>query len=94
MEDTEMRQITKQGLETLYQEVPKPERHFRIMVQNVYTASVRRVASTLIKDAAERYREFIANYPQLEQRVPSHQIASCLGITLQSPSRIKGKVAR
>lgn len=94
LQDTEVRQITKQGLETLYEEVPKLERHFRIMVQNAYIAMVRRVASTLTKDAAERYHEFIATYPQIEQRVPNHQIASYLGITPQSLSRIRGKIAR
>lgn len=94
LEDTEVRQITKTGLETLYEEVPKLERHFRIMVQNAYIATVQRVASTLTKDAAERYHEFIAKYPQIEQRVPNHQIASYLGITPQSLSRIRGKIAR
>jgi CRP-like cAMP-binding protein len=94
LEDTEVRQITKQGLETLYREVPKLERHFRIMIQNAYIASVRRVASTLIKDAAERYHEFVSKYPQIEQRVPNHQIASYLGITPQSLSRIRGRIAR
>jgi CRP-like cAMP-binding protein len=94
LEDTEVRQITKPDLEVLYQMVPKLERHFRIMVQNAYIASVRRVSSTLIKAAAERYHDFISKYPQIEQRVPNHQIASYLGITPQSLSRIRGRITR
>jgi CRP-like cAMP-binding protein len=94
LEETDVLQITKPNLEELYQLVPKLERHFRIILQNAFIASTRRVSSTLIKSAAERYDEFIARYPQIEQRVPNHQIASYLGITPQSLSRIRGKLIR
>jgi len=90
LEDTEVLQITKGDLEALYQKVPKLERHFRIMIQNAYIASVRRISSTLIKSAAERYAEFLQKYPHIHQRVPNHQVASYLGITPQSLSRIRG----
>ena len=91
LEDTEVLQITKANLELLYQKVPKLERHFRILVQNAYIATTRRVSSTLIKSAAERYEEFLTTYPEIQQRVPNHQIASYLGITPQSLSRIRAK---
>jgi len=91
LEDTEVLQITKPNLELLYQQVPKMERHFRIIIQNAYIASTKRVASSLVKSAAERYNEFILKYPQIEQRVPNHQIASYLGITPQSLSRIRSQ---
>jgi CRP-like cAMP-binding protein len=91
IEDTEVLQITKPNLETLYGKVPKIERHFRIMIQNAFIAVTRRVSSSLSKSASERYDEFILKYPQIEQRVPNHQIASYLGITPQSLSRIRTK---
>ncbi len=91
LEDTTVLQITKPNLELLYHKVPKLERHFRIMVQHAYIASVRRISSTLMKTAAERYEEFIQKYPHIQQRVPNHQIASYLGITPQSLSRIRSK---
>ncbi len=91
IEETEVLQITKENLEILYQEVPKMERHFRIMIQNAFMASNKRVSSALAKSASEQYEEFIAKYPQIEQRVPNHQIASYLGITPQSLSRIRSQ---
>ncbi len=91
LEDTEVAQITKPDLEKLYQEVPKLERHFRILVQNAFIATTQRLSSTLSKSATERYEEFIHKFPQIEQRVPNHQIASYLGITPQSLSRIRSK---
>jgi CRP-like cAMP-binding protein len=93
IEQTEVFQITKDSMETLYMKVPKMERHFRIMVQNAFTASTRRVSSSLAKNALDRYLEFIEQYPQIEQRVPNHQIASYLGITPQSLSRIRSQSA-
>jgi CRP-like cAMP-binding protein len=91
LEDIEVFQITKPNLDALYVKVPKMERHFRIIIQNAFIASTNRVASSLVKSATDRYQEFIIQYPQIEQRVPNHQIASYLGITPQSLSRIRSQ---
>lgn len=91
IEDTEVLHIDSERQEQLYQQVPKMERHFRIMIQNAYIASISRVAATLAKSAAERYQDFVNSYPQIEQRIPNHQIASYLGITPQSLSRIRAQ---
>jgi CRP-like cAMP-binding protein len=94
LEDTQVFQITKPNLETLYEKVPKMERHFRIIIQNAFIASTNRVASSLVKSAADRYLDFIAQYPQIERRVPNHQIAAYLGITPQSLSRIRAQAQK
>lgn len=94
LEDTEVLQITRPNLEQLYERVPKLERHFRILFQNAFIAAVSRVASSLAKPAGERYDEFIARYPQMEQRISNRQIASYLGITPQSLSRIRAQRRR
>jgi CRP-like cAMP-binding protein len=91
LEDTDVFQITRPNLEVLYEKVPKMERHFRIIIQNAFIASTSRVASSLVKSAPDRYLEFIAQYPQIGERVPNHQIASYLGITPQSLSRIRSQ---
>jgi len=91
LEDTEVMQITRPNLDLLYERVPRLEKHFRIMMQNAFIASTKRITSSLSKSAKERYDEFITTYPQIEQRVPNHQIASYLGITPQSLSRIRGR---
>jgi len=91
LEDTQTMQVSKDDLEELYVRVPKLERHFRIMIQKAYITSTRRITSSLRKSAAERYMDFIRTYPSLEQRIPNHQIASFLGITPQSLSRIRAK---
>ncbi len=89
LEDTEVLQIPRVEMETMYAKVPKLERFFRLLIQKAYVASIDRIYSNLSKPAPERYQEFLLKYPQIEQRVPNHQIASYLGITPQSLSRLR-----
>jgi len=93
LEDTEVLRITKPDLDLLYEKVPKMNIYFRILYQNSIIAYNRRLGSALSKTAIERYQEFIDRYPLIEQRVPNHQIASFLGITPQSLSRIRKQAA-
>jgi len=90
-EDTEVLQISNMDLEKLYEKVPRLERFFRILIQKAYVSAMDRIYSNLSKPAAERYQEFIEKYPHIGQRVPNHQIASYLGITPQSLSRIRNQ---
>ena len=89
LEDSEVLQISHPDLEKLYSQSPRMERFFRIIIQNAFIALQKRVLTTLSKSAPERYQEFLSKYPQIGQRVPDHQIASYLGITPQSLSRIR-----
>ena len=91
LEDTEVLQISRVEMEKMYEKIPKLERFFRLLIQKAYIASVERIYSNLSKPAPQRYQEFIEKYPLLEQRVPNHQIASFLGITPQSLSRIRSQ---
>lgn len=43
-------------------------------------------------NSAERYQQFLAQYPGLEKRVKQYQLASYLGITPVSLSRIRNKI--
>jgi CRP-like cAMP-binding protein len=89
LEDTEVLRISKTDLDQLYEKVPKMNLYFRILFQNSIIAYNKRIGSALSKDGQERYAEFLNRYPDIEQRVPNHQIASFLGLTPQSLSRIR-----
>jgi CRP-like cAMP-binding protein len=93
LEETEVLQISKKNLEALYIKVPKINQYFRILFQNAFISATQRVSASLSKSALERYQEFRAKYPDIEQRIPNHQIASFLGITPQSLSRIRRQYA-
>lgn len=89
LEDSILLGIKKEILEPLYTRIPKFERFFRIKTTNAFVALRSRILSSLQKDARERYLEFCATYPSIEQRVPNYHIANYLGITPESLSRIR-----
>jgi CRP-like cAMP-binding protein len=91
LEDAELLLIEKSNFEKLLKEVPKFERHFRIMLQRAFIAHQRRIIETMSLPAVQRYYRFLEQYPQLEQRLPKKLIASYLGITPESLSRIRSQ---
>ncbi len=91
LEDSELLCFDKHTLETLYTKVPKFEKFFRLLLQNAFIASQRRIIESMSLTAEERYCGFIDNYPKMEKRLPLKQIASYLGITAESLSRIRSQ---
>lgn len=94
LEDSDVLLIEKNQLEHLYNKVPKFERFFRIAFQNSYVALQRRLLATLTQTAEEKYLDFINRYADIEQKVPQHQVASYLGITPESLSRIRKQLSK
>jgi len=54
----------------------------------------KRVLLLLSASATERYQEFVATYPNLQQRVSQRQIASYLGITPEALSRLRVEILK
>jgi len=67
------------------------ERLIRHIVQLIYIESVERLENLIFYSAKERYDHLIAHFPDLNQRVNQGHIASFLGITQETLSRIRGK---
>lgn len=89
LEDTEVLSIEKNDLENVYLRIPLFERFYRLLLQNSIVANQRRVLASISQTAEEQYLAFIRKYPSLDQRVPQSQIASYLGITPETISRIR-----
>ncbi|MFV0467563.1 MAG: Crp/Fnr family transcriptional regulator, partial [Dysgonomonas sp.] len=52
----------------------------------------KRELEIVLKEAKERYLEFINSHPNIETRIPLHYIASHLGITPTQLSRIRKNI--
>ena len=89
LEDSEVIQIRHDALEQLYTRIPKFERYFRLLLQGAFLAHQERILSNIALDARSRYEQFAARYPQFLDRVPQKYVASYLGITPESLSRIR-----
>ncbi|MGP8216447.1 MAG: Crp/Fnr family transcriptional regulator [Bacteroidia bacterium] len=91
--DTEVFEIYKEDMETIYERVPKFERFFRILFQNAIVNNNRRLTSVMSVPAEERYTAFIKKYPNIYQQIPLKHIASYLGISPEFLSKIRKKIA-
>lgn len=61
------------------------------IAETLFIKKEKREAALLLDDAEARYRQFQAEYPRLEGRVRQRHIASYLGITPVSLSRIRAR---
>jgi len=94
LEKTEVIQFSYENLEKVYQIIPKMERFFRLIIQNAYINSQKRIVRNHSLTARERYLLFRDEYPQLVQRAPQYMIASYLGITKEFLSNIRNQIAK
>lgn len=91
IEDSEIVSINAAGLTALYDTHHGIERLFKKVFEAGYLETVLRLESLQFHAAEERYQMLIQQTPGLVQRVPLKYIASYLGITQTSLSRIRGK---
>lgn len=93
LEDSELLLLSRGAEEQLLQKIPKFERYFRLLLQNNVIATQRRLIGSLSKTAEKRYTDLISSCPTIPQRVPQHMMASFLGITPETLSRIRKQMA-
>jgi CRP-like cAMP-binding protein len=88
LEDTQVYMISLDNREKLCAESRKMEYFFRKKTQAGYIALQKRIQSLMSQTAKERYDQFLQLYPQLTQRLPKTLIASYLGISRETLSRM------
>ena len=89
LEDSELMLMDKKGEDLILKHVPAFERFLRITLENNYIANQRRIYNLMHKNAEEKYIDFVHRYPKILQRVPLHMVASYLGVTPETLSRIR-----
>jgi CRP-like cAMP-binding protein len=70
-------------------QIPEIARGYRLGLERSQGAQRRRIAMSLSASAEERYSDFIERHPALAARVPQRMLASYLGITPETLSRIR-----
>lgn len=89
IEDAELLLISLPHFEEMTVKVPKMERYFRILFQNNIISKERRLLSSITYSAEEKYLRLSETNSELVQRIPQNLIASYLGITPETLSRIR-----
>lgn len=88
LEDTETLSLTLEDKEKLSNELPKMQTFFLKKTTNGYIALQKRILCFLSSNANDRYHNLLTIYPGLIQRVPKAMIASYLGVTRETLSRL------
>ena len=89
IQDATLYKISKNEKDILFQKTPTIDRFFRVKLERAFGAFQKRILANLSQNATERYLNFINTYPNIEKSVKNYHIASYLGITTESLSRIR-----
>jgi CRP-like cAMP-binding protein len=92
-EDCELLTLTRADFLDRLSSIPAINEMTKKMDENFAIATQRRVSSISLS-AEERYAELIQTYPEFLQRFPQHLIASYLGISRETLSRLRSHAAK
>jgi len=91
LDDTEVLQINRTDLYALFDQFHAIERLGRLLTEQYLINSDNYIQSLQTQSAQVRYENLLARRPQILQTVPLSMIASYLGISQETLSRIRAK---
>lgn len=89
LEKCELISLTLAELETMYQRFPEFNILARKILQRYYADAEQRAYIARLTKAENKYRHFLQRHQALANRIPLKYIASYLGVTLETLSRIR-----
>ena len=91
IEDVEAFCLSVSDLMYLFEHFPEMERYARLSMGTVFGHFMERITSMRFTTAKEKYEHFITTYHDIYHRIPLGMIASYLGITQETLSRIRAE---
>ena len=88
LEETDVLQVDYQHVQQLYDRDPAWNIIGRKIAENFFVIKEKREYEFLLLDAENRYKNFLEDYKDLKSRIPQYHVASYLGITSVSLSRL------
>jgi CRP-like cAMP-binding protein len=89
LELTEVVMWTKKDFDYLFNNIPELKTYTDKLIYRNLHRTRERVFSAISSNAEEKYDEFIKTYPGIFTRVPLHMVASFLGVSRETLSRIR-----
>jgi CRP-like cAMP-binding protein len=93
IEDSELVLIIRSTSDELRKLSSKYQEFIFYIVSEAYIQLERRMTSVISLDLEERYKELTTNYPDIVHRVPQHMIASYMGLTPETLSRVRKRIS-
>ena len=89
LEDSIVHSISKEKLDLLFKKYHRVEKFGRILSTEMLTKVVNKLNAVQFQTARERYDYMLKEFPDISNRVPLGNIASYLGMTQETLSRIR-----
>ncbi|MEO6177147.1 MAG: Crp/Fnr family transcriptional regulator [Flavobacterium circumlabens] len=89
IEDSTLLLISKENFAGLMKSIPQFQDLVNLIIERSFVAIQDRINNSISLNAEEKYIRFIEKQPQIALRVPQHMIASYLGMTPETLSRIR-----
>lgn len=89
IEPTELILIEKSDFEKLCAEIPQLNQMVNQIIQKSFIVSQDRILANISFTAEEKYQNFLEKYPHIVNRIPQHMIASYIGITPETLTRLR-----
>lgn len=94
LEDSILIELSREKIEYLSDKYHDFERLIRVLVTKTMLSQQEKISSIQFYSAEHKYENILAIRPDITQRVPLTHIASYLGITLETLSRIRSQKTR
>lgn len=93
IEESELVLITKSASDELRERSSKYLKYIFHVTSEAYINLERRLTSTISLSLEERYKDLTTHYPDIIQRVPQHMVASYMGLTPETLSRVRKRIS-
>lgn len=89
LEDSEVQLISKDNFKELLKKIPAFNTAMKKLFEISFIESQNRILSNISLSAEQKYYNFTNTFSEISGRIPQHMIASYLGITAETLSRIR-----
>lgn len=93
LEDSVVYSITRENIDMLFNKYHNMERFGRLLSTEMLTRVVNKLNALQFQTARERYTYMLTEFPNISNRVPLGYLASYLGMTQETLSRIRRQEA-
>lgn len=93
VEDSELLLLSRKNYEELTLKIPVMDRYFRILYQNSLVTKDYRLVISHNFTAEEKYLQLVESHPDITQKLSHALIASYLGLSQETVSRIRKKIS-
>ncbi|WP_298515301.1 Crp/Fnr family transcriptional regulator [uncultured Kordia sp.] len=91
LEDSIILQMKYEDVEEICSKIHPICQYFRYITEKAFSYAHQRIVSNISKTSEERYWEYVTKYPEIANRIPQYVLASYLGISPESLSRIRSR---